>query len=81
VLHFGYHSLLDVVFVFAVAVFFGWVLLRTRSIVGVTLSHGLTKIRLFLVFPLLLAQTPPPAFAPPPATQIMPTPGETPAEP
>jgi uncharacterized protein len=58
VLHFGYHSFLDVLFVFAVALFFGWVVLRTRSIIGVTLSHGLTNITLFLVFPLLLPGLP-----------------------
>jgi uncharacterized protein len=58
VLHFGYHSLLDVAFVFAAALFFGWVVLRSGSLIGVTLSHGLTNISLFLVFPLLLAEAP-----------------------
>ncbi|MCB0059868.1 MAG: CPBP family intramembrane metalloprotease, partial [Caldilineaceae bacterium] len=53
VLHIGYKSLVDVLFVFAVGLFFGWVVFRTRSIVGVTLSHGLTNIMLFLVMPFL----------------------------
>ena len=55
VLHMGYHSALDVVFVFAVAVIFGWVTLRTGSILGVSLAHGLTNITLYLVFPFLIA--------------------------
>jgi membrane protease YdiL (CAAX protease family) len=50
-LHIGYKSLLDIAFVFAVGLFFGWAVARTRSIVGVTLSHGLTNIVLFLVMP------------------------------
>lgn len=50
-LHIGYKSLLDVVFVFAVGLFFGWIVLKTRSIVGVTLAHGLTNITLFLIMP------------------------------
>jgi len=51
VLHVGYRSLLDVIFVFAVALFFGWVVERTDSLLGVTLAHGLTNIVLFLVAP------------------------------
>ncbi|MBE2235252.1 MAG: CPBP family intramembrane metalloprotease [Anaerolinea sp.] len=53
VLHAGYKSLLDVVFVFVVALFFGWIVARTRSLLGVTLAHGLTNIMLFLVMPYL----------------------------
>lgn len=51
VLHIGYKSIVDVLFVFAVGFFFGWVVFKTRSIVGVTLAHGLTNIFLFLVMP------------------------------
>jgi LysM repeat protein len=54
VLHLGYRSILDVIFVFGVGLFFSYVVSRTRSIVGVTLSHGLTNIGLFLVFPFLI---------------------------
>lgn len=53
VLHLGYNSFLDVVFVFAVGLFFGWAVYRTRSLLGVTLAHGLTNIVLFLVMPFL----------------------------
>ncbi len=50
-LHIGYQSVLDVAFVFAVGLFFGYAVYRTGSITGVTISHGLTNIMLFLVFP------------------------------
>lgn len=53
VLHVGYKSLLDVVFVFGVALCFGFVVKGTGSIVGVTLAHGLTNIVLFLVAPFI----------------------------
>jgi len=53
VLHIGYRSVPDVVFVFAVALLFGWIAESTWSIVGVTLAHGITNIVLFLVMPLL----------------------------
>jgi hypothetical protein len=54
VLHTGYRSLLDVLFVGAVGLFFGWVVHRTRSLLGVTLAHGLTNIILFLIMPFVL---------------------------
>ncbi|MBI4302908.1 MAG: CPBP family intramembrane metalloprotease [Chloroflexi bacterium] len=52
-LHIGYKSGWDLLFVFAIAVFFSWVAKRTGSILGVTLSHGLTNIFLYLVAPFL----------------------------
>jgi membrane protease YdiL (CAAX protease family) len=53
VLHIGYRSLADLVFVFLVGLFFSLIVERTRSIFGVTLAHGLTNITLFLIFPFL----------------------------
>jgi membrane protease YdiL (CAAX protease family) len=53
ILHIGFLSWVDVVFVFAIAMFFGWVVKKTGSLLGVTLSHGLTNIILFLVAPFL----------------------------
>jgi membrane protease YdiL (CAAX protease family) len=50
-LHVGYQSVSDVVFVFIVALFFGVVAAHTRSIVGVSLAHGLTNVLLFLMLP------------------------------
>lgn len=42
---------LDVIFVFVVALFFSWVVKKTGSLFGVTLSHGITNIVLFIVAP------------------------------
>jgi uncharacterized protein len=63
IMHIGYQSLIDVIFVFVVGFFFGWAVLKTDSLVGVTISHGLTNIILFLVMPFLLVS---PAPAPSP---------------
>jgi len=54
VLNIGYHSALNVLFVFVVSLFFGCAVLRTRSIVGVTMAHGITNVFLFLVFPFFI---------------------------
>jgi membrane protease YdiL (CAAX protease family) len=51
VLHTGYRSLADVIFVFGVALLLGWVAEATWSLAGVTVAHGLTNIVLFLVMP------------------------------
>ena len=53
VLHIGYHSWQDVLFVFAAGLCFAWVVARTHSLWGVTLAHGLTNVSLFLIFPFL----------------------------
>ena len=54
VMHIGFLSMIDVVFVFVVALFFGWVVNKTGSLFGVTLSHGITNSFLYLVLPFLL---------------------------
>jgi hypothetical protein len=54
-LHIGYRSWLDLIFVFIVGLVFSLVVAKTRSLIGVTLAHGLASISLFLVFPFLLA--------------------------
>jgi len=51
VMHMGFQSWQDVIFVFGVAMFFGWAVKKTGSLFGVTLAHGLTNIMLFLVIP------------------------------
>ena len=53
VMHIGFLSLIDVTFVFAVALFFGWVVKKTGSLFGVTLAHGITNIILYLIAPFL----------------------------
>ncbi|MDY6907604.1 MAG: CPBP family intramembrane glutamic endopeptidase [Chloroflexota bacterium] len=54
VLHTGYLLILDIVFVFVVGLFFAWIVIRTRSLLGVTLAHGITNILLYLVIPFVL---------------------------
>lgn len=51
VLHIGYLSWLDVVFVAGVGLVFAYLVRWTGSILGVTLVHGLTNSMLFLVMP------------------------------
>jgi membrane protease YdiL (CAAX protease family) len=51
VLHIGYLSVLDVVFVFLVGLLFALFVLRTRTLLGVTLAHGAVNITLFLILP------------------------------
>ncbi len=54
VLHITHLSVLDVVFVFGIALLFSSIVHRTESIYGVTLAHGLTNINFFIFGPLLL---------------------------
>lgn len=54
-LHLGYGSLPDILAVLAIGLLFGWFAARTGSLLGVTLSHGLTNITLFLIIPFWLA--------------------------
>ena len=82
VMHLGYRSWTDFLFVLLVALYFGLVVKYTRSILGVTIAHGLTNIGLFLVFPFLAAGSyPAPAWLPLPppltATISAPVPIET----
>ncbi|PYE55664.1 CPBP family intramembrane glutamic endopeptidase [Deinococcus yavapaiensis] len=53
VFHFGWQSWLDVVYVTLVGLYFGWLAHKTRSIVGISVAHGIANIMLFVVLPLL----------------------------
>ncbi len=55
VLHIGYMSVPDLVFVTGVGLAFAYLVRWGGSILGVTLVHGLTNITLFIVAPLALA--------------------------
>ncbi len=46
-------ALLDIVFVFMGALFFGWVVKKIRPLFGVNRSHGITNIVLFIIAPFL----------------------------
>lgn len=50
-LHIGWDNFYDLLFVFGVALFYGYSFQKTRSIVGVTLSHGISNSFLFLIVP------------------------------
>lgn len=53
-LHIGWNSDLDLIFVLFISIFYGYVFQKTRSIFGISLSHGLTNILLFIVMPFLI---------------------------
>lgn len=50
-LHLGFRSALDLAFVFSVGLYFGYVVLKTRSLGGVIFAHGLANVALYLVMP------------------------------
>jgi hypothetical protein len=52
IMHIGWQSAVDLVFVFVAGFWWGYVFYRTRSILGITLAHTLTNIMLFIVLPL-----------------------------
>jgi membrane protease YdiL (CAAX protease family) len=54
IMHTGYLLLADIAFVLAVGLFFGWVVKETRSLLGVTLSHGVANIVLYLIVPFII---------------------------
>ncbi len=51
VLHIGWLNILDIELVFFISLFFGFSVLKTGSLAGVSLSHGLTNVFLFVVMP------------------------------
>jgi uncharacterized protein len=53
VLHIGYLSILDLIFVFLVGLLFSFFVLRTKTLFGVTLAHGAINTSLFLIVPFL----------------------------
>ncbi len=50
-MHIGWIYFADLVFVFSVSMFYGYVFIKTRSIFGITLAHGVSNSMLFLVMP------------------------------
>jgi membrane protease YdiL (CAAX protease family) len=47
-LQIGHGSLFNIIFTLGVALFFGFVVMRTKSILGVSVAHGILNIMLFL---------------------------------
>lgn len=50
-MHIGFKSTPDLIFVFLVGAFYGYVFQKTGNLWGITLSHGITNIVLFLIAP------------------------------
>ncbi|HMK54197.1 MAG TPA: tetratricopeptide repeat protein [Methanobacteriaceae archaeon] len=50
-MHIGWQSATDLLFVFSVALIYGFIFYKTKNIVGVTLNHGLSNTVLFIVMP------------------------------
>ncbi len=50
-LHIGWLNIFDVTLVFIISLFFGFLKFKTGSLAGVSLSHGMTNVFLFLVMP------------------------------
>lgn len=50
-MHIGWIYFADLVFVFCVAMFYGFCLIKTKSILGITVAHGISNSMLFLVMP------------------------------
>lgn len=53
--HIGWKSAPYLIFIFGISLIYGYVFHRTRSILGVSLSHGLSNVILFLILPLLVS--------------------------
>ncbi len=51
ILHLIHNSPLDVLLVFLIGLFFGWIVKRTGSLFGVTLAHTITNYLLFVILP------------------------------
>ena len=54
-LHIFFLSPVDLVFVFAVGLFYGFIVLKTRNLWGVILSHSLGNVILYLVAPFIFS--------------------------
>ena len=54
VLHIGYYSVIDVIFAASVGLCFGYFALKTRSLLGISLAHGITNITLYIILPFFL---------------------------
>lgn len=55
IFHVIHKSVLDIILVFFIALFFAWAVKKSGSIVGVSLAHGVTNVVLFLIAPFFFA--------------------------
>jgi membrane protease YdiL (CAAX protease family) len=54
VLHMGYHSVEDLIFVLGVGLLFGWIVWKTHSLLGASLAHGIANVCLYIFFPFFI---------------------------
>ncbi len=54
ILNIGWNSPLNVIFIFLVSLYYGYVFQKTRSILGIGISQGLCNVTLFILLPFLL---------------------------
>ena len=47
----GHRSVFHVIYAFIVSLFFGWIVKKTGSVIGVGICHGLINVGLYIVFP------------------------------
>lgn len=50
----GWNSTMEIIFIFGVSLFYGYIFQKTRSIVGISISHGLCNVVLFLFLPFII---------------------------
>jgi membrane protease YdiL (CAAX protease family) len=51
ILNIGQNSFPDLIFIFLVGLFYGYIFYKTKSIVGIALAHGISNIMLLLILP------------------------------
>ena len=54
IMHIGWDSILDVLFVGVVGLFYSFVILRTKSLVSISISHTMVNLSLFILAPTML---------------------------
>ena len=54
IMHIGWDSMLDVIFVGAVGLFYSFVILRTKSLFSISISHTMVNLSLFILAPSLI---------------------------
>jgi len=50
----SWNSSIDLIFIFAVSLCYGYVFQKTRSVLGVSISHGICNVLLFIILPFFL---------------------------
>lgn len=53
-LHISWNSIFDLILVLGVSLFYGYMFQKTESLVGITLSHGISNSVLFLIMPFVV---------------------------